>query len=348
MPTTALSLASQPGGLEHLDLAVVHAAEALAKCGTVDEAQQIRDQAVALNAYVASIKAGREAENSAREIVLRAERRIGEIVDMQLPLKTERGGGAPKKRGAGDDASRISLKRDAGEDDDAPNPTPRAAAIAAMGLTRLDVSRCRKLAAVPEAQFEQHVSRVKARGEKLTRSGTIAVSDAEGHDGNAWGTPPRIVGAVRKVFGGEIDLDPASNDRAQRVVNARKYYTVADDGLARTWKSNAMFCNPPYEQPAVTRFCEKFIAEHQSGRMTRGIMLLNASTDTSWFRMLADRFPVCFTLGRIGFLLPDGRQVDGNRVGQAFFAAGCGQDFARVFEDPDDPIGIVMQRVGLR
>lgn len=345
MPTTALQLATNTEGLEHLDLVIIRASEMLANAASVDEVKQILDQAVALRAYVASINAGRSAENHAREIVLRAERRFGEIVDNQLPVQTQRGGVKPKVRSAGGE-SLIERKSDS--DDDEPEVTPRAAALASLGVSALDVSRCRKLASVPQAVFENHLSRVKARGEKLTRTGTIAaVSDDAGHDGNAWGTPPRILAAVRKVFGGEIDLDPASNDRAQRIVGAKTYYTVKDDGLARTWKGR-VFVNPPYEQPAVTRFCEKFIAEHQAGRMTKGIILLNASTDTAWYHMLASRFPVCHTLGRIGFLLPDGRQVDGNRVGQAFFAAGCGTDFARVFEDTEDPIGIVMQRVGLR
>jgi hypothetical protein len=109
--------------------------------------------------------------------------------------------------------------------------------------------------------------------------------------------------------------------------------TIVDD-LPRA----TVFLNPPFSQPLVRRFVEKFIAEVDAQRSSAGIILLNASTDTEWFHMLGERFPVCFTRGRRSFVRADGRTATQNRVGQALFYAGRRVDlFERVFA----PIGLV-------
>ena len=58
-------------------------------------------------------------------------------------------------------------------------------------------------------------------------------------------TPKPFVEAVRETMGG-IDLDPASCDAAQTVVQAAVYLTAEDDGLScvEHW-SGKVFTNPP-------------------------------------------------------------------------------------------------------
>lgn len=322
MPALALA----PTSTSDLQLAVHQAVEILARCASVDEVLGVLDQGRALAAYVSSRKAGQAAENHAIEIVIRAERRIGELLDT-LPTTP------PAERRS------VRTRNGALLGESTTTPT-RTEALASIGLSAMEASRCRKLAEVPEATFTAHVAAVTARAEKLTRSGTIAaVSHADAYDSNDWGTPPDHVEAVRRVLG-EIDLDPASSDRAQRIVRAHRHYTVADDGLARTWKGR-VFCNPPYSQPLCARFVAKFVDEVQSGRVTKGIILLNASTDTAWWHDLASRYDACFTRGRMAFLRPDGAAAEGNRVGQVYFAAGCGREFHTVFAS----IGLVMRAV---
>jgi phage N-6-adenine-methyltransferase len=315
---------------QHIPLAIERLRDDLAAATDFAEVKAIADKGLAIVALGRIVKAGRDIENAAIAVVIRAERRLGTMLD-ELP------GTPPGERGQG--------RRKAGAESTSQREvdSPRAKAVAAMGLTSVDVTRCRKLAAVPDEVAERHIASTTKRGDKLTRANTIAaVSLGADYDSDSWTTPPEIVEAIRRVLG-EIDLDPASNDKSQRVVKAKKYYTLADDGIARTWKGR-VFLNPPYAQPACGRFVEKFIAEHAAGRMTKGIILLNASTDTAWWHSLARRYPVCFTIGRIGFLQPDGTKVDANRVGQAFFAAGCGREFSTVFEAGDNPIGTVLSR----
>ena len=60
-----------------------------------------------------------------------------------------------------------------------------------------------------------------------------------------WGTPEKYVAAVREVFGGEIDLDPCSNQFS--IVNAAVEYRLPKhDGLRESWNFNRIFVNPPY------------------------------------------------------------------------------------------------------
>lgn len=56
-------------------------------------------------------------------------------------------------------------------------------------------------------------------------------------------TPKYIVEPVRETLGG-IDLDPATTERANRIVKAKRIFTAADDGLSKRW-SGTVFLNPP-------------------------------------------------------------------------------------------------------
>ncbi len=60
-----------------------------------------------------------------------------------------------------------------------------------------------------------------------------------------WCTPPEILRSVREVFGGQIDLDPCSNEFS--LVDAKVSYALpANDGLAESWDFPSIFVNPPY------------------------------------------------------------------------------------------------------
>jgi hypothetical protein len=61
----------------------------------------------------------------------------------------------------------------------------------------------------------------------------------------SWGTPHKYVKAVKAVFGGQIALDPCSNEYS--IVNANVEYCLPKhDGLKESWNYSTIYVNPPY------------------------------------------------------------------------------------------------------
>jgi len=59
-----------------------------------------------------------------------------------------------------------------------------------------------------------------------------------------WCTPPKYVNAIREFFGGQIALDPCSNEHS--IVGASIEYGLPhSDGLAKPWNAPTVFVNPP-------------------------------------------------------------------------------------------------------
>lgn len=60
-----------------------------------------------------------------------------------------------------------------------------------------------------------------------------------------WGTPHKYVNAVKRFWGGKIDLDPCSNQYS--IVKAKIEYSLPDaDGLQKDWNEPTIYVNPPY------------------------------------------------------------------------------------------------------
>lgn len=61
----------------------------------------------------------------------------------------------------------------------------------------------------------------------------------------SWGTPSKYVRAVKKFFGGEIELDPCSNKYS--IVEANVEFSLPkNDGLKEEWDYQTVYVNPPY------------------------------------------------------------------------------------------------------
>lgn len=137
---------------------------------------------------------------------------------------------------------------------------------------------------------------------------------------NEWYTPPEYIAAARVVLG-EIDLDPASSDRANEIVQAKKYYTKKDDGLTKQWLGR-VWMNPPYSAKLVDQFSAKFAKHFSCGDVTEGIVLVNNATETTWFqKLISVSVAVVFTTGRVKFLDYDGNP-GAPLQGQAIVYAG--------------------------
>lgn len=76
-------------------------------------------------------------------------------------------------------------------------------------------------------------------------------------------SPPELVATTAAFFGGDIELDPASSEHANMVVQAQRYFSWEENGLNQEWKAKNVYLFPPRdllngsEQPKDTRLFRK-------------------------------------------------------------------------------------------
>ena len=162
----------------------------------------------------------------------------------------------------------------------------------------------------------------KAKAGNTSNDKAAHVSHNSGE--NEWYTPEQYITSARSVMGG-IDLDPASSEIANRVVRATQIFTAQDDGLTQEWPVGRIWMNPPYSQPLMGQFADKFASEIQRG--SQGIVLVNNATETAWFQTIAYACAaICFPRSRIRFLDPEGNP-GAPLQGQAIIYCGPRADF---------------------
>ena len=131
--------------------------------------------------------------------------------------------------------------------------------------------------------------------EIVAHMGTRGLTSSET---NEWYTPRQYVEAAVEVLGA-IDLDPASCEEANKVVQATTIYDADADGLTREWPGR-VWLNPPYGDLAG-KFIEHLVQQYTEGPTEAAIALVNAhATDTTWFQLLWDH-TLCFTDHRVDF-----------------------------------------------
>jgi len=155
---------------------------------------------------------------------------------------------------------------------------------------------------------------------------------------NEWYTPPEYIEAARRVLG-EIDLDPASCEEANKIIRAKKFFTAQDDGLQHNWPGK-VWLNPPYGG-LTAKFVNKLVEQYQRKITTEAILLVNAhATDTDWFQPLWN-YVLCFTDHRINFYGPNGQPGRGSTHGSVFVYFGEKQ---KVFAKEFTRFGVIVRR----
>lgn len=143
----------------------------------------------------------------------------------------------------------------------------------------------------------KHVEQVVA---KALDKPTPHVANNSGN--NEWYTPPAIVEAARRCLK-EIDCDPASCEKANETVQAKKIFTAERCGLAAPKWGKRVWMNPPYAQPLCEQFCESLVDRFERGEVYEACVLVNNATETKWFLTLARcASAICFLTGRVKFL----------------------------------------------
>lgn len=288
--------------------------------GSLEGLKRLADRAEGLRLLAKKAGINLEYQNEAAYARLCAEREIGKAL-----------AGIDRERGARTDTSghRATRYQEALED---------------LRIEKRVAKRWEKEAEVPTDTFEKYAETCRDNEDELTSAGVRALANRlAGGKGvvqsltNEWYTPTRYLDAARIVLDG-IDLDPASCDEANEMVQAREFYTEEDDGLMHEWRGR-VWLNPPYGRIAGD-FVGRLADQYDAGNVDAAIALVNAHcTDTRWFQRLWDH-TLCFTDHRIDFAAgTDDRS--GSTHGSVFAYLGSNpQLFAKHFAE----FGAVVRR----
>lgn len=252
--------------------------------------------------------------NVVKEAQLRAERKAGEFL-----LNPE------NKRKRGDNGRNMSQRA---------TYTP---SLAEYGIGRDQSCRWQAIAGLSDETFEQYIEETKQADEELTAAALYKLATGKtphvthNSGNNEWYTPPEYIEAARAVMG-EIDLDPASSQIANHIVQAKQFYTYETDGLSHDWHGR-VWMNPPYASDLIGIFAGKLAYHVKRGDVSEACVLVNNATETSWFNAVLDVAAcVCFIRGRVKFIDEFGNRSGAPLQGQALLYVGENVDgFAREF-----------------
>ncbi len=236
----------------------------------VDEAKEIRDQAMALQAY-AHLKKDLEMELWLAEIKLRATVRIGEI---SAGLEKAKNQSALPSGGK----SKAEVLEEAGISTSTAN---RAEALAEKGNSEV---------------IEQYIAEQNAAGKLITIEEAVTRVSGNVHFSSAtddWETPQNLFDELDKEFNFSIDVC-ASEKNAK----CKKYFTKKDNGLTQKWKGNC-WMNPPYGDE-ISEWIEKAFNSAEEGAIV--VCLVPARVDTNWWWDYCRYGEIRFLRGRLKFV----------------------------------------------
>lgn len=90
-----------------------------------------------------------------------------------------------------------------------------------------------------------------------------------------WETPQGFYDRLDMEFG--FTLDPCATPENAK---CERYFTIEDDGLARSWGRERVFMNPPYGR-AIGDWMRKALTESERGATV--VCLVPARTETKWW-----------------------------------------------------------------
>lgn len=156
---------------------------------------------------------------------------------------------------------------------------------------------------------------------------------------DTWGTPAWIIEKVKAVLG-EIDLDPASDSVANRIVGAKRFITKEENGLLQEW-AGKVFLNPPGgkrgKESLTKLFWDKLSRSFVDGKVEEAIFMcfsIEALQSTQSCKYPIMDYPFCVPAKRISFVNSLGEeQRDPSHSNAIVYLGKCPSMFRAVFRE---------------
>ncbi len=222
---------------------------ALAEAKTIQQTKLVMDTAAAAEIYAKRQKLGEEASELATSIKIEALRKLGEML-----ASSQRATGAKTIGGGGFSGGSTSAP---------PEDSPPT--LAELGLTKKESAVAQKLAALPEAEFQQvldgHVTVAKAIAavnaeKKKTKQSSGGSTSAPPEDSAAIAPEPEPINDDGPTLAELVDELQAENTRLTAEITA---LAEADDQKAETLKWHRMYDHAMHRQADA----ERSAASHQ-------------------------------------------------------------------------------------
>ncbi|KAK2957058.1 hypothetical protein BLNAU_7888 [Blattamonas nauphoetae] len=122
-------------------------------------------------------------------------------------------------------------------------------------------------------------SRDKKEGE-IIKPDHAALCQASSND--RWFTPPFLIQSMVDMTQQPIDLDPASEPSAQKLVCAKEFWSYGS--LEREWCGNVVFLNPPFS--GVGSFVPYALSQYYKGKMRELFIIARMAPSSKWFHLV--------------------------------------------------------------
>lgn len=295
---------------------IIKARQMLEQAKTFDEIKQVMSISEQARLYAKRQGLGLESQNLAAEIHLDSTRKFGDALrklNRATPQTANLSGKPVSNNGHGLDG----IVSNNGHD------TEYKIVLEETNTSRQDANRFEKIASIPEEKYKAIVAETKEAKKELTTAALLREVPHVSHNSgnNEWYTPTEYIAAAREVLG-EIDLDPASSAIANKIIGAKKFYSIDDDGLSKKWRGR-VWMNPPYASNLIGQFTAKLCVHVRAGDVPEAIVLVNNATEAEWFEDMASlASTVMFTYSRVKFLDCDLNPCGAPLQGQALLYFG--------------------------
>ena len=114
------------------------------------------------------------------------------------------------------------------------------------------------------------------------------------HKNDEWSTPQSFFDQINNIF--NFTLDPCATDLNAK---CKKYYTILDDGLSKSWQDEVVFVNPPYSKNK--EWIKKCYEESIKHDITVAVLIPVRSDTKYWHQYCMKASEIFFIEGRLKF-----------------------------------------------